>query len=231
MDEPSLLQVRSLWPDVAAPFSRIVPDGCVLARTTDDWTASTERGIDALRIRRIELVRSQRCPEIAELCEEAREDAERRGWTPVDEETTEHEQVLELEGVICRIRPDAFSGGALSIAFHQPWPSDAGAPVETSEMFQNLVRKLLRLGGSPDQLVKEVTVDRTDLSRADRVRERVRLPMDPALVTRFGPLGFAVSKEGVWISQTISQNHEIEARIEERGQRVLVEMIKSRIQM
>jgi hypothetical protein len=237
MDEASFLQIRSLWPDVAAPFSRIVPDGCLLARTIDDWTRSTGAN-DALRIRRIDLVRGDRCPPIEDLREEAREDAERRGWTLVDEHTNARQAVLELESVLCFIKPDRLvSAGSplevLSVAFHQPWPKEAGAPVETSEMFQNLVRRLLRLGAPPERLFKEVTVDLTDLSRADVLRERVWMARDPDLSARLAPLGFAPLKDRAraWFSNTVSGTYAIEAMVLEADQRVEVEMVKLRLRV
>jgi hypothetical protein len=233
MDAASYEQILSFWPDVARPFSRVVPDGCYLVRTEDDWT----EGQGATRTRTIDLARGSACPAIEQLIEEAKEDAERIGWTIVDEDTTDEEVVLELESVLCRIHAATvrvFGGAAraLRVAFHQPWPPDAGAPVETSEMFQNLVRKLLKLPGSPERLVKEVTLDGLPDTafQVDRLRERVVIANDPQLLRRLEMIGFSLAQDGTWRSAaTIAPPFEITAEVEASGDRVVIEMTKVRI--
>jgi hypothetical protein len=225
LDEASFLQIRSFWPDVADPFSRIVPDGCFLVRTEDDWT-------QALRTRTVDFARTDRCPALADLLDEAREDAERRGWTPIDDPTDDGACALELEGVHCRIEPVKLS---LRVAFHQPWPADAGAPVETSEMFQNLVRKLLKLGGEPARLTKEVALSGEESAAfsIDVLTERASMPQgDARLIERLRSLAFIDAEDGSWVSAaTASQQFDVVARVRfPHGQsgNVEVEMLKVR---
>ncbi len=230
MDDASLLLVRSIWPDVAEPFSRVVPDGGLLVRTLDDW----QSGPPTLRIRALDFARGPACPELDDLLEEAAEDAQRRGWTPLDEEPAEGARALEIEGVVLRAsieraRPRG-PGAVLRVAFHQPWPDDAGAPVETSEAFQLLVRKTLALGGQPSRLVKEVTLDPDDPSRADVVKERVQLPADRRLITRFGGLGFAFDEQTeAWVHRTTAGVYEVVATVREAFASLQVEMVRARI--
>lgn len=232
MDEASLRQIHSFWPDVSGPFSRVVPDGCFLVRALDDWSG----GRRPVRRRSIELAPGDSAPTLDALCDEAREDAERRGWVLVEEETAPSESVHELEGVLLRIGSSRVPvlGGALpvlSVAFDQPWPLDAGPPVETSEMFQNLVRRLLELSAPPERLAKEVIVDVLDFTRIDLLRERVALESDPRLPTRFGKLGFMESGDapGLWTSRTATPTHDIVATVKETHANVEVEMIKRRL--
>lgn len=209
--------MRSLWPDVAGPFSRVVPDGCVLSRTLDVWRPGS-------RMRTIELVRGPRCPPIDELLEEAKEDAERRGWTPIDD----REDAYELEGVVLLL--SRVSPRALSAKFEQPWPLDAGPPVETSETFQKLTREALGLGGEPLALSKEIVVDPFELSRADAVTERVELPLDPELIKRFPRIGFTYDEAiEAWQMGSIFGDYRLSARVRESFDRVRVEVIKVRL--
>jgi hypothetical protein len=233
VDEASFKEVDSLWPDVSRPFSRVVPDGCFLVRAEDDWIS----GASALRTRTVDFARGASCPELELLLEEAREDAERRGWTPLDDEGRSAEALYELEDVhlmisVARTRLLGRATRVLRVAFHQPWPPDAGAPVETSEMFQNLVRKLLRLGGAPERLTKEVTLDGRVESgfRIDVLRESVLIARDPNISTNLEKIGFAESEGGSWISgTTASPPFDIAARVREIGDRVEVEMTKVRV--
>lgn len=230
MDDASLLLVRGLWPDVADPFARVVPDGCALVRALDDWAMLPS----PVRVRRVELTPGPGCPGVEALLDEVAEDAERRGWTPVDEETSDEERVLEIEGVILRARAAevVLAAGAvetLAVSFHQPWPDDAGAPVETSEAFQALVRKSLKLGGSPTRLVKDVTVAVADPGRFEAVRERVDLPIDPTLIARFGALGFAFDEvTEAWMQHSVSGDQRLRAVVREAYASVCVELVRVR---
>jgi hypothetical protein len=220
MDSKTLEQIRSIWPDVATPFSRIVPDGCVLARAIDDWRPG-------LRTRRLELTREEGAPALLELIEEACEDAERRGWCPLDDA----ERAFELEGVILRVgRALVRRTAALWASFEQPWPKDAGAPVETSEAFQNMVRKALGLGGEPLRLSKEITVDPFDISRIDSLKEAVDLPLDQQLITRFPKIGFTYDEEvEAWSMGSVFGDYEMIARVRESFDRTSIEVTKTRL--
>jgi hypothetical protein len=214
MDLPSLTQLESFWPDVAAPFDEIVPNGCQLARTEDEWRA----GEDAIRRRRVELVPLPGSPALDELLEEAHHDAFRHGWTPVDHRRFEHENViLTLETIEDRIAAE----------FLQPWPPAYGPPVETSEMFQNLVRRLLRLGADPMRLEKRVKVSPTAIMTADQVEETVEMPCEEALESRISELAFR-REAGEWISEETTATHAIVAWVRKDGGWVRVRMRKSR---
>lgn len=220
MDAETFDQLRALWPDVAAPFSRILPDGAQLSRTIDEWRPGS-------RVRTVEAVRGERCPELEELLEEAREDAERRGWTADDD----HPGTYELEGVVLRLGTAVTKRGpVLKASFEQTWPKDAGAPVETSETFQKMTREALSLGGEPLSLKKEIIVDPFQLSRADSVRERVELPLDPELIRRFPKIGFTYDEAlEAWTMGSIFGDYEMIARVRESFDRVSVEVTKTRI--
>jgi hypothetical protein len=241
MDAQSLQQLKSFWPDVAGPFSRVIPEGCYLVHTTDTWSG----GQVPVRVRVVDLARHPGCPPIGELIEEAVEDAERRGWTPLDHDSehssappaaaADSEHVLELEDVLLRIGAArvTMTGGVLPVlrvSFEQKWPSDAGPPVETSEMFQNLVRKLLRIGSDPAKLVKDVTVDLTDLRLADVLRELVLLKKDHPLDVDLAKLDFRFDHPSrTWVSETTSGTHIIAARVRDVASDVEIEMTKRRI--
>ena len=215
MDPPSLIQISSIWPDVAAPFDEIVPNGCRLARTEDEWRA----GSDAFRRRRIELSPEPGCPALDELLEEAGHDAFRQGWTPLEERR------FELENVILTLEPIE---DRIAVEFLQPWPPDHGAPVETSEMFQNLVRKLLRLGGDPERLMKTIIVNPLAIMTADVVDELVEMPCSEELASRFAELGFTPLGDE-WTSQEKTSTHDIHAYVRMRDAWVQVRMRKQRL--
>lgn len=235
MDADTEAQVRSFWPDVAGPFARVIPDGCRLVRLLDDWTG----GPRPLRRRRLELVPAPGSPRLRELLEEAREDAERRGWTRLDDAEAPGVVVLELEDVLLRLELTAVEllgahTRTLAAAFDQRWPTDAGAPVETSEVFQNLVRRLLRLGGEPERLVKEVTLDPLGplgASQAERIREVVELSNDRDLRSALLGLAFGPEPGGgpAWVSESSGGSRELRARVLERPGRVEVELTSSRV--
>lgn len=220
MDDRVVQQLRTFWPDVAGPFSRVVPDGCVLSRSIDDWRPG-------VRLRGLELARGASCPDIDELLAEAREDAERRGWTPIDED----EGTYELESVVLRAEvKERKAGPVLSISFTQVWPTDLGAPVETSETFQKMVREALSLGGEPSRLVKEVVYDPHDDSRIDVLRETVELPLDAGLITRFPRIGFTYSEASeAWEMGSVFGEFDLRARVRESFDRVVVEVSKKRL--
>jgi hypothetical protein len=214
MDPQSLTQIASIWPDVAGPFDEIIPGGLRLVCLEDEW-----RGGDAIRRRKIELTPEPGAPALEDLLEEATHDAFRMGWTPLDEGRFELENViLTLETIEDRIAAE----------FLQPWPDDFLAPVETSEMFQNLVRKLLRLGADPARLAKHIVVNPLQLMTADVVDETVEMPSDEDLTPRFDEVGF--TREGSsWISRETTATHHIEAWVEKRSDWVVVRMRKSRL--
>ena len=215
MDPPSLHQIQSFWPDVAAPFDEIVPGGCRLARTTDEWRG----GIDAIRRRRVELVPEQGTPDLAELLEEASHDAFRHGWAPLDDGR------FELESVVLTLE---MAEDRLAAEFLQPWPPDHGPPVETSEMFQSLVRRLLRLGADPARLEKRVIVNPFALMTADLVDELVEMPCEEELRERFDELGFRA--EGAdWISNETTSTHQITAFVRKEQGWVRVKLRKARL--
>ncbi|MCK6548711.1 hypothetical protein L6R52_22900 [Myxococcota bacterium] len=242
MDDQSLKQLRSLWPDVAGPFSRIIPDGCTLIHTLDAWTG----GRSALRRRLVDLARAEHSPELEALLDEAEEDADRRGWTRLDDDdagAAPGERILELEGVLLRlaIRDTKVLGEpwpVLRVVFDQPWPPDAGAPVETSDMFQNLVRQLLKLGGHPERLSKDLVVDPFDLTRADVLEEVVELPKEREIMRELVKLSFTPEPDPrgepgdlVFVSKTTTSTHDLTARVREvlRGTRYEVAMTKKRL--
>jgi hypothetical protein len=220
MDERVLQQIRTFWPDVAGPFSRVVPDGIVLARSTDDWRPG-------VRLRGLEFARGEQCPEIDELLEETREDAQRRGWTPLDDE----DDAYELEGVVLRIAEMVRNGTpVLSVSFTQVWPAELGAPVETSETFQKMVREALSLGGEPSRLVKVVISDPLDERRIDELRETVELPLDAGLISRFPRIGFTYSESlEAWEMGSIFGEYDLRATVRESFDRVVVEVKKKRL--
>ncbi len=215
MDLPSLTQIESFWPDVAAPFAEVVPGGCRLARTEDEWRAGT----DAFRRRRIELSPEPDAPELAELLEEASEDAFRHGWTPLDDGR------FELEDVILTLEADRY----LVVEFLQPWPPDHGAPVETSEMFQNLVRRLLRLGGEPARLEKRVIVNPLAIMTAEVLEETVEMPSDEALGGALATFGFEAQDATCWRSVETTETHRITASVWKTDGWVKVQMRKARL--
>lgn len=213
MDAPSLVQIESFWPDVAAPFDEIIPAGLRLAAAEDEWWG----GVDARRRRRIELTRVEGAPSIEELLDEAEHDAFRAGWTP------HGPGLYELEDVILAL---ALREG-LSAEFLQRWPPDHGAPVETSDMFQNLVRRLLRIGTDPVRLSKRVEVSPAALMTANVLEEEVDLGREEGGLVAPATLGFRL--EGAeWTSQEITATHGITAWLREEGTLVHVRMRKVR---
>ena len=121
-------------------------------------------------------------------------------------------------------------GPVLTATFEQPWPWDAGAPVETSEAFQKIAREALSLGGDPIALKKEIVVDPFELSRADSVRESVELPLDPELIRRFPRIGFTFDESTEqWTMGSIFGDYELKARVKETFDRVRVEVTKTRM--
>lgn len=218
MDPPSLRQVETLWPDVAQPFHEVVPAGCRLTVASDEWHA----GGDARRVRRIELTPEPHAPPLAELLEEASADAFREGWTPLEDGT------YELENVILTL--DALPD-RLAVQFAQPWPPDAGAPVETSEMFQNLVRELLGLAADPKRLAKMLLVDPGSEMSAAEVVEEVEMPSPENLIGAFDKLGFSPPGEtgGDWISTETTATHEITAFVKKTKNWCRVRMQKRRL--
>lgn len=230
VDLRSHRQIKAFWPDVAQPFAEIVPAGCHLVRTEDEWRA----GSNATRRRLVDLYRADDAPDLDELLEEACEDAFREGWTPLHDPGEPPR--YELEGVIlnvaaaeCRLLLGAMP--VLRVQFDQPWPPDYGPPVETSEMFQNLVRRLLRLGSEPERLMKTVILDPLASARADVLVELVEMPCPENLLPRFDELSFvAPSRPGApWISSTIEGDNEITARVTKVEDRVTVLMEKRRM--
>jgi hypothetical protein len=209
MDADVFERVRSLWPDVAPPFSRIVPDGCDFLRASDDWRPG-------LRVRKLLLRRGQGAPPIAELLEEACEDAERRGWCRLEDEHS-----FELESVILRVEKQLIQSTAvLSVRFEQPWPVELGAPVETSEIFQRMVRQVLGLGGEPVRLLKEVSLE--------VLHERVELPLDPKLIAHLPRVGFAYDETvEAWVIEQSFDVSDMRALVRESFDRVTVEVNKT----
>src|SRR5262249_44628506 len=158
------------------------------------------------------------CPTLVEIIEEAIEDAERRGWTRLDDDL----DVFELESVHLSIEGHL---GNFRVTFQQPWPHDAAAPVETSDAFQNLVRKALMLAGSPRLLGKEVVVDLFEPARADRLVEWVVLPHDPQLITRFARTGFDFDIEhDAYVAKLNADDYAITSLVREDFDTVRVEM-------
>lgn len=218
MDGPSLKQVESLWPDVAEPFDEVVPAGCRLTLASDEWRS----GGDARRVRRIELTPEPDAPSLGELLEEAREDAFREGWTPLEDGT------YELEDVILTLEA---ASERLAVEFSQPWPPDAGPPVETSDMFQNLVRELLGLAADPQRLAKIVLVHEVEQMVAAMLVEEVEMPSPENLIRAFDELGFEPPGQegGDWVSTETTDSHEITAHVKKTKNWCRVRMQKRRL--
>lgn len=223
-------QLAAFWPDVAKPFSEIIPAGCVLARIEDEWRA----GRDASRRRLVEVFGAEHTPSLEELYEEACDDAFREGWTPMSEPGEparyELENVrLDVTMESCRLllgtRP------VLRVQFVQAWPPDFGAPVETSDMFQNLVRNLLRIGSDPERLMKTVVFDPMAKARSDVLIEVVEMACPEDLLPRFDELSFSPPSHpgGAWVSTETMGEYAIEARVTKAAARVRVEMEKRRL--
>lgn len=220
-------QIRSFWPDVAEPFAEVIPSGCLLVRTEDEW----RRGV---RRRLVDLRPDDGAPDLDTLVEEAQDDAFRHGWTPLHEdgETPRY----ELENVILTIRTgrvDLLIGDCevLRVQFEQPWPEDYDAPVETSELFQNLVRSLLGLGGDPERLAKTVVFDPLSAARADILYETVEMPSTESLAARFDELAFVPPEEpgGPWKAQDTVAENEVRTFVTKSDGWVRVEMEKRRM--
>lgn len=229
MDASTAKQLASFWPDVAKPFAEVIPIGCHLARIEDEWRA----GADASRRRRVEVFPGEDAPSVDELLEEACDDAFREGWTcmsdPGEPARYELENVrLDLRAQRCPMLLG--ERRVLSAQFVQAWPPDFGPPVETSDMFQNLVRKLLRLGEDPDRLIKTVTFDPMAKARADVLFELVEMPCPENLLPRFDELSFTppVEPGAAWVSTETSGEHRITARVTKAEGRVQVIMEKRR---
>ncbi len=229
MDASTAKQLAAFWPDVAKPFAEVIPIGCQLARIEDEWRAGSE----ASRRRRAEVFPGEDAPSVDELLDEAKLDAERAGWTRMsdseDPATFEVENVhLDLRTAECNLLLGARR--VLSAQFVQAWPPDFGPPVETSDMFQNLVRKLLRLGEDPDRLMKTVTFDPMAKARADVLFELVEMPCPENLLPRFDELSFSPPAEpgGAWVSTETTGEHRITARVTKADGRVQVIMEKRR---
>jgi len=222
-------QLRGFWPDVAGPFAEVTPAGCALVRMEDEWKA----GRGSKRRRAIELIREPNAPDIEELSEEATEDAMREGWTALHEDGEPAR--LELENVVLSITATESTllvGAAevLRLQFDQPWPADAGAPIETSEVFQRLVRHDLRIGAEPDWLLKEVVFDRFNLSKSDIIREAVQMACPENLLPRFDVLGFLPPNEtgGDWRINTSTEVYEVVSTVKKSNDRVHIQMLKTR---
>jgi hypothetical protein len=95
-------------------------------------------------------------------------------------------------------------------------------------MFQNLVRRLLRLGADPARLLKRIVVSPLAIMTADVVDELVEMPSEEDLLGRFAALGFV--REGqTWASSETTETHVIEAWVEKLEGWVTVRMRKSRL--
>ena len=223
-----LTQLRQFWPDVAEPFSEVIPSGCLLVRTEDEWRAGETRR------RLVDLRRADDAPDLDALVEEAAEDAFREGWTPLHEEGEAPR--FELEDVILtvdRARCPLLLGETevLRVQFDQPWPADFAAPVETSEMFQNLVRSMLRLGEDPQRLLKIVVFDPLSSARSDVLHELVEMRAPEDLRPRFDELSFSppAAPGGPWVSKETTGEYVVTARVTKTDGWAKVEMEKRRM--
>jgi hypothetical protein len=228
VDEAIKRQLEGLWPDVTGPFGEILPSGVLLYRFEDDWSVT-----GPLRRRGVDLGQGPTCPPIEELIDEVAGDAIRADWDEI--EPLDGHRRFETEGVVLTLAEATTplligSRPSLRISFDQPWPEDAGPPVETSEMFQNLVRRLLSLGGEPLRLGKIITLDPQDGARSDVIRELVELPSLESLVDKFEELGFVPPEVpgAPWISKSSSKAYTIYAEVLKRGDRASVVMERRR---
>ncbi|MBK6684402.1 MAG: hypothetical protein IPG45_08000 [Deltaproteobacteria bacterium] len=229
MDEQAWKVIHTVWPDLLQPYRELVPHGVALLRSEDDWTLLPH----PVRRRALDLAPTPRSPDAEALAEEAAEDALRAGWTELD--PVEGVRFFETEGVhlsIGLVTTPLLLGAtpSLRLAFDQPWPDDAGAPVETSEMFQNLVRRLLSLDGEPQRLGKWVTMDPQDPGRSDVIRELVTLPSRESLLPKFEELGFRPPDQpgGAWISESTSKAYAIKGLVEKSADHATVIMERRR---
>lgn len=229
MDDRAWRLIETVWPDLLGPFRELVPHGVALVRSEDDWNLLPQ----PVRRRALDLAPTPHSPDVEALAEEAAEDALRAGWTELD--PVEGARFFETEGVHLSLGVVTTPllvgrGPSLRLAFDQPWPEDAGAPVETSEMFQNLVRRLLALGGEPERLAKWVTMDPNDPGRSDVIRELVTLPSLESLLSKFEELGFRPPEQpgGAWISESTSKAYAIKGMVEKLGDRATVIMERRR---
>ncbi len=229
MDERAWKLLQTVWPELVGPYRELVPHGVAMLRTEDDWTLLPH----PVRRRALDLLPLPGAPQLEALAEEAADDALRAGWTELD--PIEEVRFFETEGVhlsIGLVTTPLLLGAAptLRLAFDQPWPDDAGAPVETSEMFQNLARRLLALGGEPERLGKWVTMDPQDPGRSDVIRELVTLPSTESLLPKFEELGFRPPDVpgGAWISESTSKAYVIKGLVEKSEERATVIMERRR---
>lgn len=229
MDPRAQVLLEAVWPDLVRPFQEIVPGGVALLRTEDDWT----RLPTPVRRRAIDVAPTPNTPDLEALLEEVALDAVRAGWTELD--PGPGVRFFEIEGVHLSVGPvttPLLLGEAVSLrlAFDQPWPVDAGAPVETSEMFQNLVRRLLALGGEPLRLAKWVTNDPLDPQKATITRELVTLPSIESLIGKFEELGFEppANAGGPWVSLSRSKAYAIRAEVTKGAEQASVVMERRR---
>ncbi len=228
---PSLAQIQAFWPDIWRPFQELIPADCRLVFAEDLWSLDEE-----VRRRTIGIAPTSNAPPLDALLEEVCDDAIREGWTALHEE--DEAPSFELENVLFYPRIDASQPESpssaptktLRLQFAQPWPQEAGPGVETSEMFQKLVREMLSLGGEPERLEKSMVLDPDRQMRADRVLEVVEMPSTEDLRVHFRALSFAkpAEEDGYWISKEKSETYDITALVRQWNGRCEVTMLRTR---
>ncbi len=214
MDPQAFQLTQHLWPDVAQPFSEIIPHGCAIVRTDDDWCTEPH----PKRKRALDLLPAPDTFDVTELAEEACDDAIREGWTPLFDDG--QDPCFELEDVHLFVSKTTLKTReaereVLRVVFDQPWPPDAGAPVHTSQRFQDLVRKLLRLQEDPVRLRREAIFVYPGATEAQRTRELVELPSQENLGKAFSDLAFSPSPTNPerWTAKSTEASHQFIATV------------------
>lgn len=232
MDSRTRRQIAGFWPDLIDLLLDVVPDGSLPVRLVDDWR-ETKDYYD-IRRRTVDFLPTE--TDSAELLvEDAFVAAQGDGWRPADDDDEPTVEVLEQGEMTMRVGVVATEVAGAStpccrLSVEQPWASDVAPPVDSSDLFKDVVSKVLRLDQFPVALYKEVFLDVGDLARSAKMVERVRFLTEIDLVPRLRKNGYEAADDSwsLWTARDQLSQAELTAEVRLEFGAVRLELTKVR---